>query len=308
MDSNTHSDSDLDEDLLNEPIASLRYIPTAKPDIPSFNPDSFILLPLRQQYSEAFGNYCKLSDDDSQQKLARADQALKQYLILWDTVKRSMLFSENETVEEISSIDLKYLLVPFYVSKLYLLASQSHLDLRLNSLKHSRDVSVEFLQLSNSVGLLKDFDLIAWKHIQKSLKKKNVDSEEEKHAKKEKTKQLFAKEMEDQRNFKISQFKKKKENQLRLKKLEEKLQKKKQGHFEEEEDLNDLEREMLILTIEESIRETLSDFQMNLQEIDLLEQRQKLLEQSKQNPQNSSMTQTNETSVRFISLFKLMIQ
>ena len=67
--------------------------------------------PLSTQFYRAYSKHAKLEDTDAD-GLAKLEKDLKLMISL---VEKSRVFSENEEVDDINTVDLKYLLLPSFL-------------------------------------------------------------------------------------------------------------------------------------------------------------------------------------------------
>jgi hypothetical protein len=268
-----------DDDYDSEIEAELAELSLKDSSVSAFNEDAFSRLPLREQFIQAQRLYDQSEGDASRKdrfmKRNLAQQALQRFMVLLSSIQRASLFSSNETVEEIATGDLKYLLTLNYIAKLHLDASDASPDSRLPALRESIRASIGFMTVLDNLGFVVDMDKMAWTAIKKSL---NNNGGISKTSANNGLNNLSTQELEQQRAIKIAQFKKRKEIQNKMKVIREKMEKNTNAQDEDEDD-NDVYREFTLLLIEDAIRETLSEFSMTLQEIDLLEQREKLMKE-----------------------------
>jgi immunoglobulin-binding protein 1 len=262
-------DEELDQELLN-----LRHIKVQ--DVP-FDPVAFAAQSLRKQFIEAQKLF--LQSADGKEKSA-AKSALERFKVVQKGISQAAVFSTNESIEEIATGDLKYLLVQSYLSKLYLSASESTPDARMKAIKESLSAAYEFLILCEALEILAPHDRLLWKQLKKDLK--NLDSENP--SSKDGNENLNAMQM---REIKITQFRQRKENQERLSAIQAKMEKLRNDNSKDPDEIDDeMERDYFIITIDEAVRETLSDISLSLSELDLLKQRQQLLEKNPMADQN----------------------
>jgi immunoglobulin-binding protein 1 len=239
------------------------------------NPEVFAAQSLRKQFVEAQRLMVKHADASKES----AKGALERFLIVQRGIERVGVFSSNESVEEIATGDLKYVLVQSYLAKLFLLASDFDTKMRIQAINDSLKASFGFLSLCEALELLAAHDRMLWKQLKRTLKNLNND-ESKVNSEKD---SLNPSQL---REIKIAQFKQKKENQQRLAAIQSKMEKLKGKNDDDDEVDDEIEREFLLVTIQDSISESLSDISLNLSELDLLQQRQKLMELNPSADQN----------------------
>jgi immunoglobulin-binding protein 1 len=257
----------------DEAVFAIRSV--AASSVPEFNAEVFAAQPLRKQFVEAQ----RLFVNQAEKSKVGAKAALDRFLIVQKGIMQAAIFSNNESVEEIATGDLKYLLVHSYLAKLYLFASDFETNARIQSLKDSLKSSFDYLSLCQAFELLAPHDQMLWRQLKQTLK--NLDRDDLKANSAKDT--LNASQL---REIKIAQFKTKKENQQKLAAIQAKMEKLKSKNDDDDEVDDEMEREFLLVTIQDSIGECLSDASINLSELDLLKQRQKLLEQNPKADQN----------------------
>jgi len=170
-------------------------------------------------------------------------------------VKSLHLFSSNEDLEDISTKNLRFLLIEFYLGELFLKIVDSY---RLRNLKESKNYFISFLNKCEKFNLINQEDL-------DSLHRE------------------FPLDPQATRKEKISRFKREKEVSQRFHELVKKraeARKKERGsissHHEEEEEEEEETRELIRTLIEMSIQKATDSLEMTQKECTMLEQIEKM--------------------------------
>ncbi|KAI9363342.1 TAP42-like protein [Zopfochytrium polystomum] len=185
------------------------------------------------------------SDPKYQEEVSLAIIGCEQCAVL---VRALSIFSSNELLEDINTTDLRFLLVDFYAGELQ---NRKVSDSRLSDLRKSKGHFENFLFTCYTHGILTEED------------KKYLDAETSKKPK----------DAAQQRNEKIARFKREKAAKAKMDSLLEKLalSAKSSGSSDDEE----IDRELLLTTLDLSIQRAISSVRTVMDEIDLLEKLEK---------------------------------
>jgi len=193
-------------------------------------------------------------NEDSVSKNSQEEiyQIIQNFLKCQQMIYKLAIFSPNEELEDVSTTNLRYLLVHYYIGELYSKLSESRILYSRESLKHLQ----VFLLACDQLKLVNKEDRGSIKH--------DPSKKEDANAK---------------RMQKISRFKREKESKKALQELLEKNKntytKKANGYItrvkeDEDEDEDDDSRKILLAVIQSAILKALTSIDMNLQELEML--------------------------------------
>lgn len=165
-----------------------------------------------------------------------------------DIVESLSLFSDNETVEDITTIDLKYLLVPAYLAKITISAECS--PNRLETFTQAESYMKKFLKRISHYGLgnhlvekaLKSYDCVSSDISQTLFAKNSVPNNLESAMR--------------ERNEKIERFKKAKELEQKLEELERRMK-----DFDQDQVDDEVRRDYYLHLVKKTIDETLESLE-----------------------------------------------
>eukprot|EP01155_Anaeramoeba_flamelloides_P025601 Anaeramoba_flamelloidesa814291_180.p1 GENE.a814291_180~~a814291_180.p1 ORF type:complete len:378 (+),score=139.43 a814291_180:36-1169(+) len=224
---------------------------------------------------------CESIDKGGFEREELPDQ-INKCLSIFDKVGKLMrsnsVFSENETIKEIKTSSLKYLLVPYYIAEVQ------------NRISTKRDIVIKnayvlynaFLRKCLSLEIMNKSDLLSYKTVKRKLKQqmKGYNEEEVEEEEKKKSKKTTNKlsgmnlyqQQSDQRNLMVERYKRDKLSKEKIAKFEKLIKKQEQNSNQgiEENELDEMVRDFVLARIDISIRKAIQSCESFLQELEIL--------------------------------------
>ncbi|XP_028394015.1 immunoglobulin-binding protein 1-like [Dendronephthya gigantea] len=230
-------------------------------------------LNLKEAFQHGFSIFKKIDSDDGPENSKHLQDCIREAIECFkksvEMINDLALFSINEDLDEISTTDLRYMLVPALLGDLYLkLCSEERIDV----VNVSKVYCLNYLERCKMYGLLKqDLNPCSSSEVTAPASQRSLN------------------ELANERNAKIARFKKMKEEEKRIKELSDMLEISSDTKPDEE-----LERKFNILLLEHWINKALESLSSINNEIPILEHMSKMRQQGGDRKRENEKMPNNE--------------